>query len=348
MGRVNFPLENIRKDAVNSWHMYHYTNDTAENFTIPENPNKYGYYSIFLKERPDNASIPNVSSRPKIDGYEEYIGIPIDADLNLKLNEKQFYVNYDTGEIIFHPNSAGDIIYVDYWGKGSVIESEDINYLYDNINEINENLITSFTEFKINGKDEIFLPIQTYFADTGYLDFTWSIQASNLKENTIQIKDLTNNIIVGQNLENIGIAVLPYKRIYKDTYYEIIFEISIETISGYIIRKQLKVFWDNVIYYGSVDSKLMSENINLNDLNYSLFHQFTSIFECTKNYLIILIPSNYGEPSSIIDNETNLSIVIDQKKIIKPIVSSEDISQDYTVYFSKYKLEPNTKIKVIL
>lgn len=349
MGKISFPLENVRKDVTNYWHMHHYTNDDVERFVIPETPNKYGYYTIFLKERPDNGSMINVTSRPIIDGYEEYIGVPIDSDLNLKLNEKQFYVNYETGEILFHPEAAGDIISVDYWGKGSVVESEDINYLYQSIVDLNQNSSSTFLSFKINNLDEIKLPIQSYFPENGYLNFTWVLQNDNLKENTIKIQDITNNIVLGKNLENTGSISLPYTKIYKNEYFEIFFEISAETTDGEIIKKVARVFWDNIIYYGSFDNKPLTElDINIDNLSKSLFTDFKNYFECNNPYMIILVPTPFGEPNSIIDNITNLSIVIDDRQLIKNIVSEDNISQDYNVYLSKYKLESNTKIKVVL
>ena len=51
MGKVLFPLVNTRKDVTGEWHMVHYTDDTAEQYTIPDSPNIFGYHTIFLTER---------------------------------------------------------------------------------------------------------------------------------------------------------------------------------------------------------------------------------------------------------------------------------------------------------
>lgn len=349
MGKVSFPLVNTRKDVANEWHMIHYTGKTAEQHIIPDIPNTFGYYTIFLTERPDNGSIPSVTSKPVIDGYTEYTsGLPVDADKNIKLSESQFYVNYETGEIMFHPNAGGDIISVDYWGRGSVIESEDINALYKEIINTQNQTGLVFEYFKINDQNNYKLPIQEYFPDTGSILFTWNILfTNNLKENSITIKDLTNNIIVGRDLENSGSITLPYKRTIFNTASKITFEISAKTQTDIVFRETASVEWLPVIYCGSTPETISDiEQINTDILEKIVLDADTYIFESKEYHPLILVPVVVGEPRSITDPITGLSVVMNNYNLIKNMTSTSGVMQGYNVYSSMYKLPKNSKVEI--
>lgn len=349
MGKVHFPLVNTRKDVINNWHMFHYTEETAEEFIIPQQPNENGYYTIFLKERPDNGSIPNITSKPVINGYVEYLyGKPVDKDKKLLLKSNQYFINYETGEIMFHPDAAGNSVIVDYWGRGSVIEAEDINALYSEITKAQESVTGFFNYFKVNGYEKTQIPIQEYFSNISSLEFTWEIQLiDNLKENSITIKDITNNIILDFNIENTGIKIIPYEKISYNEYKKIIFEISAYTTYGNKFSKQATVEWIPVIYYGSSDIPInTNSDIDLSTLKRSMYTEFSGEFEIEKNYPLILTPTSSPELKSIIDGSTNLNIAITNNNLITNISSTSGISQTYSVYASKYKMPINSKIYI--
>lgn len=350
MGKVLFPLVNTRKDVTGEWHMVHYTDDTAERYVIPDSPNTFGYHTIFLTERPDNGSIPNITSRPVIDGYTEYTsGLPVNIDKTILLAENQFYVNYETGEVMFHPNAAGDIIFVDYWGRGSVIECEDINALYDEIIYTQEQTGLVFEYFKINNSSSLTIPVQEYFPDTGSILFTWNILfTSNLKENSITIKDITNNIVIGRNLDNTGSISLPYSRKTFKKGTKITFEISAQTKSDIVFKKTATVVWTPIIYYGSTASTVSDVNqIDVPKLKKFLITKSGDyIFETSDYHPLILTSVLSGEPKSITDMTTSLSVVMNNHNLIKNMSSTSGVVQGYNVYSSLYKLPPGTKIKI--
>ena len=351
MGKVFFPLVNTRKDVAGEWHMIHYSGETAEKYTIPDSPNTFGYHTIFLNERPDNGSIPNITTRPVIDGYTEYVsGLPVNSDKVVLLSETQYYVNYETGEIMFHPNAGGDIISVDYWGRGSVIESEDINALYEEIINTQNQTGLVFEYFRINNDKNLVVPVQEYFPDTGSILFTWNILfTNNLKENSITIKDITNNIVIGTNLENTGSISLPYKRQTFNTRTKITFEISAQTTADIVFRETATIEWIPVIYYGSSSTTIKDvNNIDVSKLSKFLIHDENSdyIFDLLDYHPLILVSVLSGEPKSITDMMTGLSVVMNSYNLIKNISSTSGVVQGYNVYSSMYKLPPGTKIKI--
>ena len=122
MGKVLFPLVNLRKDVVSEWHLDH----KQEQITVPSNPNEYGYYTVFLSEIPDNGTNTNITtSSPKISGLTEYRGEPINQKTKrIVFSQNQFYVNYQTGEILFHQSQSGNTFTIDYFAKGSLIEAQ--------------------------------------------------------------------------------------------------------------------------------------------------------------------------------------------------------------------------------
>ena len=106
----SFPLVNLRQSIDKQWEQALVT----ENFTIPLTK------VLKLKEVPDDGT---VNVKPVIPGLTETTTYPPLSG--------QFYVNYCTGYIEFHSDDVGSSISVSYWGKGSVVEADDINYIND-------------------------------------------------------------------------------------------------------------------------------------------------------------------------------------------------------------------------
>ena len=98
-----------------------------------------------------------------------------------------------TGEILFHPSRAGETFQVDYWGKGSLVESEDINALYNAIKNLDEQQKTpKFTEFYIKDQKTNYTVGESFPSSDVPITktFIWSVSnASNLKSNSIKIRD---------------------------------------------------------------------------------------------------------------------------------------------------------------
>lgn len=124
LGKIHFPLINLRKDVTSKWKLKHIIDEELE---VPTFANEDGYYTDFLIEVPDTGSTHAdvTTTAPVISGLVEYRGTPVDPKtLRLKISPIQYFVNYQTGEILFHPNQAGNKFKVSYWGKGSLIEAE--------------------------------------------------------------------------------------------------------------------------------------------------------------------------------------------------------------------------------
>ena len=127
MGKVSFPLHNVRKDILNNWHLEHIT----EEIQVPEEADEYGFFSISLIEIPESSAETPI----KIDGLTEFRSSPYDSkSKKYVLPPNQFWVNYFTGQILFHRNQAGNSFTVDYYGKGSLVEADDVNDLDERVN----------------------------------------------------------------------------------------------------------------------------------------------------------------------------------------------------------------------
>ena len=124
MGKVAFPLHNVRKDVLNNWHL----EQISEEITVSESADQYGYYTASLVEVPASSA----GSSVLIQGLSEYKDIPVDIKTGeLILPTNSFYVNYNTGEVLFHSSKAGNTFTVQYYGKGSLVEAEDVNNVND-------------------------------------------------------------------------------------------------------------------------------------------------------------------------------------------------------------------------
>jgi hypothetical protein len=44
-----------------------------------------------------------------------------------------FYVKYSTGDVIFNDSQVGQTVTITYYGKGSLIKAEDLNFLYNEL-----------------------------------------------------------------------------------------------------------------------------------------------------------------------------------------------------------------------
>ena len=127
MGKVSFPLHNVRKDVLNKWHLA----ELSEELTVPSQADsESGFYTVSLTEIPDSSSDHPVS----ISGLTEYRGNPYDEkQKKLTIGANQFYVNYTTGTILFNSAQSGTTHTVTYWGKGSLVEADDVNDLDDRV-----------------------------------------------------------------------------------------------------------------------------------------------------------------------------------------------------------------------
>ncbi len=122
MGILHFPLHNIRQDIETNW----LQNNTTETIVVPSGA---PYITSFI-EVPDDGS---VNSKPSIPSLIETNTYPPSSG--------HYYINYNNGQIAFHSDESGNSYNVNYWQKGSLVEVEDINHLYNKIQDIDSEYI---------------------------------------------------------------------------------------------------------------------------------------------------------------------------------------------------------------
>ncbi len=101
------------------------TAGTIEPLTVPAAANQGSLFIEKLLEVPAFFEEDGSNSAPSISGLTlvNTSGNPSAPSAG------EFSVNYDTGELIFNSAQAGTSFEVDYWGKGSLVEAEEINGL---------------------------------------------------------------------------------------------------------------------------------------------------------------------------------------------------------------------------
>lgn len=116
MGKVKFPLVNVRRGIDGTWQPVY----IEEEIVVPSSTP----FVVYLDEVPDDGTLvapPEISSLVLVPHYPPGDG--------------QFWCNYRQGLLVFHPNQAGQVFVVKYFGKGSLIEVDEINYLHDHLNK---------------------------------------------------------------------------------------------------------------------------------------------------------------------------------------------------------------------
>lgn len=344
MGKVQFPLVNVRKDVTNKWHMYHYTGDEMEQIQVPFSSNVYGYYTAWLTEVPDPGTDSISTTAPKISGLTEYRGNPINPNTQrIILGPTQFYVNYQTGQMLFHPSQAGNVFKVDYWGRGSLIEAEDINNLHERIIELEkEQDHPEFISFKVNNFPQRY-EVGNSFPSTELpmtVTFVWETTfPERVKEKSIKIEDLTNSIVIGTGLDNTGSYEFQY---LNSTQFskknKIIFKISALSISDDPLEMTYELRWVYRYYYDVSPSKeITSEQVS--GFSFSKLFTYTEnkntnitveYPEANQQYKVIAIPKVYSV-ETFMDTGTSLQVVFDSPLELE-ITNQYGLKIPYNVY----------------
>lgn len=346
MGKINFPLVNVRKDVTSRWHMIHYTEDTAEEITVPSYSNEYGYYTTWLKEVPDSGSSTTLSTTPpKISGLTEFRGTPVDPNTKrLNLTAIQFYVNYQTGEILFHPSQAGLTYRVDYWGKGSLIEADDINNIEERVVQLEKSQdVPEFISFEIENQKLIYEIGESFPSNEipAVVKFKWETTfPDRVKENSIKVENLTNGKVIGDNLPNTGEYELEFQESTQFSVPGILrFKITAKSINDEIFEKEIKIQWTHRLYWDVSPSKeiVMDQVLEFHntkllpsvDNNYNVDLQFISAVD---QYKVFAIPKMYTL-KYISDSKTSLGFIFDDP-IELNITNQFGLEIPYLIYVS--------------
>ena len=355
MGKVQFPLVNIRRDAVNNWHLHHIENEFLE---IPETADEWGFYTVSLAEVPTNGTSGDGSSSPKITGFTEYKGNPINSRTGgLNLSSKQFYVNYSNGALIFHPSQAGKKLYVDYYAKGSLIEVEDINYLYYRLLDVGSTqIIPTFTSFAIENvatKVEVGQKFPIGNQTPVPVTFSWNIdKMDQVQENSISIMMGDTSILSGisPSLRQINFNISQQKTFAVPTNFT--FTIRAIALNGSNISRTFDVQWVDKIFYGLSTDKTPTA-AKISTLSNMLLDSADPVQKVNINlpgteisYKMIVVPERYPI-TKVVDNATDMGFVLDNPISIN-LTNQHGTTIPYFVYYSTYKIASNVKLSINL
>ena len=350
-----FPLENIRKTAVGKWKMHHFTGAKSERIDIPATADADGYYSVTLIEVPDAGTATGTTTPPKIDGFTEFRGEPFDPNTNLpNFKQNQFWVNYQTGALLFHQFNAGVTIYCDYWGRGSLVEAEDVNDLNERLKKIEVfQDAPSFTKFEITNQPiEIEIggtyPVNQNTKGEYTVKFYWETEfPENILNNSINIWDVNNNTLLGQNLPNTGLYEFVFASVVKfGAPKDLIFKIEGMSSNRNYFSKTIKVSWKYRIYWGTIGSTSFTSSM-LSSLKTKLVSCPHGDYEFDADgYFVLVIPQNLPKIKRIVDKDFSLPIVFGTKLSPINILNEYNIGVLHDVYISENMIHSNVVAEV--
>lgn len=201
---VNFPLVDIRREVDGTWDLRH---ETAEAIQVPNTPP----YVVRLIEVPDDGTI---------EGTVQISGLTLTS--SYPPSSGQFYVNFLTGDIVFHADQADDTYDVDYWQKGSLVEAADINYLWNRQEDLIDRHLIQTVTVSAGTVENIDTVIDTIKSVKWIID----LDLSTLSLSFEIIAKIVSSGVDFQVYGSIGDNALK-------AYYDIDFEIS----GGYLILK---------------------------------------------------------------------------------------------------------------
>jgi len=310
--------------------MHHYTGDNREVLRIPKDADASGFHVLSLIEVPDSGSLPNVTTAPKITGYSEYRGDPYNFETNrLNLQANQFWVNYQTGQLLFHPANAEEEVWIDYWGRGSLIEADDINDLNNRIVRLeNLNATADITEFYIFAQPQILALNAEFPEEYIRIYFKWNFAAPQYVQDVV-LEDITNENILFETHKpttfyELDQYTLPLEYIHLVTErvsynypFTLTYRLTATNVMGDIFTKEFSVKWVNKMWTGSVAS---IDQISLSQITNTppiIKEDPFGIYEIPRvnmnEYRFILMPQDrYMQISTIKDLSTGLGLALKQ------------------------------------
>lgn len=202
------------------------------------------------------------------------------------------------------------------------------NTLFDNVNIYDvldsiispDKFVTDIYDFTCNIPENIesenrFIEVGTPIGP-GNLIFSFkTFNESFIKNNGIYIEDLTNNLVISDNISNFSNTTtvnITYSIVYNSKN-EHVFRASAQKIDGSIIRSNTYKFkWVYKIYYGTSNNDINSENDIFNLQNSVLSDTCNGLYMFDRGgYKFIAIEFNEAQNiNNIIDANTNLCIVM--------------------------------------
>jgi hypothetical protein len=199
-----------------------------------------------------------------------------------------------------------------------------------------------FTNFQIAGvqsKQEVGTTIPAN------LSFIYSVSDSEKVDQIIELKDITNDIVLATNIISSPINtnsneltnISPGTQIYR---------IEGRDKENRIFSKDINIDFLWKIYYGESNNEVL-DNTEINSLRQQIL---SNTFEGNFNfsgggYKFFCYPAEWGEVSTFRDNETSIAIAMDDPKTIE-VTNQQGISKQYVVYrtFNKFVTELNINV----
>lgn len=353
MGKVQFPLVNIRKDVANEWHLEHILSEVVH---VPSQPNEWGYFTAFLSEIPDTGTNTKIeTASPKIMGLTEFKGDPINPSTKrIVFAQNEFYVNYATGELMFHQSRAGQNLSVDYFAKGSLIEADDINELYRKITALeNSKISPEIQSFSLSDMPSVIEVGQRFpVGDTLIVPttFKWTIRRQDLlEENSVYInmRDTKIAMDIPITSREWTVDLNSTQRLEEPGTLE--FSIHATTIGGDEVSDSFNVQWVDKFFIGTLPNKIITlqKVVRLNEVllpSSDPSQMFSVEFpEKQGEYKVIALPKRCAI-NYVIDRKTGLEFVFDEPFEMS-IDNGYNLTIPYYVYVSSCRISPAVEIE---
>lgn len=133
--------------------------------------------------------------------------------------------------------------------------------------------------------------------------FNWNtINSNNIIPNSITIKNYTNNIVIGANLNNDGNEILSFSNITKTTTNSThIWQIQAYNTKNNLFTRNYSITWYDPFYYGVGEKNLNAYQIQQLSKQVSSKSNKTYIFNSNNQVYYFAYPSSYGNLISILD-----------------------------------------------
>lgn len=181
--------------------------------------------------------------------------------------------------------------------------------------------------------------------------FNWNItNPNNVVQNSITIKNYTNNIVIGTNLNNDGSEVLSFSSITKTvTGSTHVWQIQAYNTKNQVFSKNYTITWYDPFYYGVGEKDLNA--IQIQQLTKQVVSKSNKTYSFSPNNQVYYFayPSSYGNLVSILDTNgfeilNDFSFRTVQFSSNPPYFNNSTIV-NYNVYeFNNYTTQTNFSI----
>jgi hypothetical protein len=204
----------------------------------------------------------------------------------------------------------------------------------------------SFTSFFIASQSTS-LEVGTILTG-GIRTFNWSTSnQGNIVYNSISIIDVTNNNVLGNNLNNTGATGLPIgSDISKTTNTSHQWKIEATNTKGNNFSRTYNVNWYWGLYYGESSNTILTGN----EVSSLRVKQLTNTITGNYVYLAggfkyIAHVSTLGTLTSFVDSDTGFAVPFESPYVIS-VTNINGITIDYKVYRSTYQLGSSISINM--